>query len=383
VGGFRDTLEKFSSRSCKDSDIATLANNCKQLKCLDISCSTGVSNRIADYILTFEHLEELNLYEVSCLDETSLLYILTAFTEVDISKGIYSQNDDADILSSSEDMFKDTGDSSKIPQDITPEIIPSEIIPSAVIPSEVTHSVESAPSDITCPPSVTPSLSDTVCSPVFRSQLLQKFGCSWARKRHIKLISQFSNLTSLILSKVRSCVLTPLKDLKNLRSFGLWYSRFVLVEDLLKAIGTQLDCLSITDVVGTDFDFIRLYCRSVACLHLCFTDARELIMPRNWNIHGTSWHRRTAYPSVVSLQIFLNDLAVVQYLLTHFRNLENLFFSNNFDVIFFESLLQRMYNPHLRTLYWGDEVAVTFHGRIASVKKFYSDGVKGVQNIVV
>jgi hypothetical protein len=87
VGGFRDTLEKFSSRICEDSDIATLANNCKQLKCLDISCSTGVSDRIVGDILTFRHLQDLNLCEVRSLSEDALQHLLSSFAKVDVAEG--------------------------------------------------------------------------------------------------------------------------------------------------------------------------------------------------------------------------------------------------------------------------------------------------------
>jgi hypothetical protein len=106
-------------------------------------------------------------------------------------------------------------------------------------------------------------------------------------------------------------------------------------------------------------------------------------LPRNWKLPGAGWHPVNAYPSVQSLQIFMSDLAVVEYILTRVRNLRTLFFSDNFNQLFFEGLLERIHNPHLQNLYWGDGVAVTFDGRIASVKKFYSDGVTGVQNIVI
>ena len=42
VQGFRDTLERFSSRSCGYSDIGALAKNCIKLRCLDISSSEGI-----------------------------------------------------------------------------------------------------------------------------------------------------------------------------------------------------------------------------------------------------------------------------------------------------------------------------------------------------
>jgi len=48
--GFRDTVERFSSRSCGYSDIETLAKNCSSLRYLDVSSSEGISFRFVDYV---------------------------------------------------------------------------------------------------------------------------------------------------------------------------------------------------------------------------------------------------------------------------------------------------------------------------------------------
>jgi hypothetical protein len=108
-----------------------------------------------------------------------------------------------------------------------------------------------------------------------------------------------------------------------------------LVENLFKLIGSQLNCLGFIDAAGTDFDLIRRNCSSVECLHLRFSKAEELRLPRNWKLPGAGWHPVAAYPSVQSLQIFMNDLAVVEYILTHVRYVRTLFFGNNSDQIFF------------------------------------------------
>jgi hypothetical protein len=50
VKGFRDTLERFSSRSCGYSHTEKLAKNCDRFRCLDTSSSEGTSFRGVHYI---------------------------------------------------------------------------------------------------------------------------------------------------------------------------------------------------------------------------------------------------------------------------------------------------------------------------------------------
>jgi hypothetical protein len=501
VEGFKETLETFSSRSCRDSDLEILAKNCKQLKRLDISCS-DISDKVMLNILQFELLEELNLCNVRNLSNTALLFILEALIADDVSRRMYFPRDSGDksrsttgtssagtssastptLSSSGTASDNNNSDNSKtegtrsgfipsadipstdipsadipstdIPStdillaDILPagsysmssfsdvslggisltgilsEVnssgllplacsptsitlseliavasasssaggssarthlsgIPSQLIPSRGIPPSGKDSVATTAPRYTLPPTGSPTLPDAPRSPIFRTKLLKKFGCSHVETKHIKLIPIFSNLTSLVMSHVQKCSLKPLKELKHLRAFALRYSRFCLVGELLNAIGSQLSCLNFTDVADTDFDFIRRNCTALECLHLCFSESNRLHLPQNWNLPGSIWHPSCAYPSVQTLQIFMTDLAVVQYIVSRFRNLRTLFFSNNFDQIFLEGLLQRVQNPHLQKLYWGDGVAVTFDGKFASTKKFYSEGVTGVQNIVI
>ncbi|XP_033609014.1 uncharacterized protein LOC111868618 [Cryptotermes secundus] len=152
VQGFRDTLEKFASRSCRDSDLEELANNCKRLRCLDISDSPDVSDAIVEHILKFEHLEELNLCEVSFLSEEALGRLLEGLCDVQVFRCGDTQKDLENLLGCGKDTAKDTGASS-------------------------------------------------VSSPSPRSQRLKIFGCADPRKQHIDLIAQFSNLTSISLSQ--------------------------------------------------------------------------------------------------------------------------------------------------------------------------------------
>jgi hypothetical protein len=380
VEGFKETLEIFSSRSCRDSDLEILANNCKKLRRLDISCNIDISDKIVDHIIKFERLEELILYDVSNLSTAGLLCILKAFTDVDVSRGIYCDNVGVDISSSSEEHLRDNEDLST---GSSAGNIPEDTIPSEDIPSEITSTVDTTSSACLPPEVHIPSLSDAPCPSVFRSQLLKTFGCKYAGREHIYLISQFSNLTSLILSNILSGTLTPLKNLKHLRAFALRHSEFFLVEDLLKEIGSQLYCLGFTEVVGTNLYFISRNCRSVLCLHICIVKYKFLYLPRDWKLPGAPFCRLAPIPSVKSLQIFVSNLAVVKHILTSFRNLTRLYFINIHDDLFFKSLLQRVNHPHLQKIYWSNHVTVTFDGNIASVKKFYSNGVTHTRNIVI
>jgi hypothetical protein len=105
------------------------------------------------------------------------------------------------------------------------EIMPSPAILSVDIPSGGIHSAKATPSPYT-PRSVISPISDVPMPPAFKTRLLKMFGCSGAGIEHITFISNFSNLTSLVLSDVRNCGLTSLKRLKYLRSLALWYSRY-------------------------------------------------------------------------------------------------------------------------------------------------------------
>ncbi|KDR08188.1 uncharacterized protein LOC110839679 [Zootermopsis nevadensis] len=85
LGALRESLVKFMSRSCTDSDIETLANECKNITHLDISCSTELSDNAIDHLLKFNSLRELNLLEVNSISQEALHHLLARFAEVDIS----------------------------------------------------------------------------------------------------------------------------------------------------------------------------------------------------------------------------------------------------------------------------------------------------------
>lgn len=167
---------------------------------------------------------------------------------------------------------------------------------------------------------------------------MSKLGCSLVGTEHISFVSKFSSLNSPVFSDLQGYVLGTVRDFKHLREFAAWYSNFVFIKDFLESIGSQLNCLSFTDVAGMDFELVRRNCSSVKCLHLCFSQAEDLLLPRNWKFPGVFLHPFDAYPSVQSLQVFMSDLAIVEYVLTRVRNLRTLFSSNNFDSMFFEGL---------------------------------------------
>jgi hypothetical protein len=330
VRGFRDSLKGFASRSCKDSDIETLASNCRHLRYLDISDSSDISDRIVDHILMFECLEELNLCNVSSLSSEALQLILNGLSEVELSgSGASPQNVDV-FPSGSKDFPKDSGVST-----------------------------------VGCPSSAS-----------FRSQLLKSFGWTCATKKHIETISQkFPNLTSLSLSNIHRCLLTPLRQLKYLQQFTLIDSSFFLVQELLTAIGSQLKCLKIVDVFGADFDFICQKCPSLICLHISFSLSGDLRLPRNYWKADPRKLPVQVIPSVEFLQLELDDLRAVKYILNHFRNLKKLFMGyNSCDKKFIDGIIQRKYMTHLEEFFWGNNVAVKFHGMIATVRCFQNDG---------
>jgi hypothetical protein len=324
VEGFRDTLETFSSRSSWDSDIETLAKNCKKLRCLDISSSEDISDGVVDHILKFQKLEELNLCEIDTLSHKALQDILNGFAEVEFS--------------GSEDCWTEF----KIP--------PS--------PDKETPEDGGFPSKI------------------LRSQLLKNFGCSKATKQHIALISQkFPNLTSLSLSNIHTCMLTPLRNLQQLRAFTLIDSTFFLVEDFLQAAGSQLTCLDFVDVNGTDFNFICEKCPSLVCLHLCFDSIKNIQIYPKYNEGEPENNHVPNIQSVKFLQLFLREYCDADYILKCFRNLRKLFMgSTRYGGNLLEEILRRKYLIHLEELFLGNQVVVKFFGSVIYATRFNANG---------
>ncbi|PNF25905.1 hypothetical protein B7P43_G10650 [Cryptotermes secundus] len=330
VQGFRDTLEKFASRSCRDSDLEELANNCKRLRCLDISDSPDVSDAIVEHILKFEHLEELNLCEVSFLSEEALGRLLEGLCDVQVFRCGDTQKDLENLLGCGKDTAKDTGASS-------------------------------------------------VSSPSPRSQRLKIFGCADPRKQHIDLIAQFSNLTSISLSQV-NYPLTLLKDLKYLVIFKISNSRFMYVNELLIAVGNRLKCLNIVNVLCTDYDFLRANCVSLICLHLCFKARSDLILPPDYS------EARPAppdFPKVEFLQLYIRELLAAKYILFGFKKLTR--FNLQIEVpdyrIYLEHILDRGDKVHLEEVYWKN-VVIKFYPNVFTITTFHSDGTKTVHNVL-
>jgi hypothetical protein len=315
VEGSGNTSLEFSSRSCLNADVETLVNNCKQLRCLDISSGHFVTDSAVEHILKFEHLEELNLCEVNLLSEKGLLCVLNGLAEVGISE--------------SEESLKDI-----------------EILPSCS--TNMSDSRE-------------PS-ADASRSPVLRSQLLKSFGCNGAIEQHICLIAQkFSNLTSLALSDIQNSPLTPLKDLKHLENFTLKRSSFSLAREILTAIGNQLKWLNIADVAGTDFIFIWEKCTSFLCLHLLFAVREDLSLPQNYKHSEPSYFRDPDFCTILNLQLSMNDILAARYIVSRFLHFKKLCMRCSFgDGTFFEDILSRTIVVTLREFFWGDSIVVIF-----------------------
>jgi hypothetical protein len=327
LGTFRNTLEKFSSLSCCDKDIQTLANNCKLLRCLDISGSFHISDRIADYILQFKHLEELNLCEVHSLSEEGVQDILNGFADVDLSCSLHSLKANDISSSSTENLM-----------------------------------MVSAGSSV-----------DMSRSPASRLQILKSFGCSYATIQHIHVIAQFSNLTSLALSNI-TYILTPLRKLKHLQKFTLIDSRFILAQDLLIAIGSHLKCLNIVDVFGTDLHFISETCQSLVCLHLRFHKVEDLWLLRRHQAPDPNRLPIFDFPSVVFLELFVCERSTAEYIVTRFPNLKKLFMRYIFDDTFLVWTRNNKNLQHLKEVFWGDDSVIHFTEKCAYITEFYSDG---------
>lgn len=329
VQGFRDTLEKFASRSCRDSDLEELANNCKSLRYLDISDSSDVSDAIVEHILRFEYLEELNLCEVSFLSEEALGRILKGLCDVQLSDCGDIQKHRESLRSWGKDMGKDSG----------------------VYP---------------------------MSSPSPRWQRLKIFGCADPRKQHIDMIAQFSNLTSISLSQVNYS-LTPLRGLKYLIYFKVSNSRFIYVSELLIAIGNRLKCLNIVNVSCTDYDFLRVNCVSLVCLHLCFETRSDLILPPDYCEVRPPL---PDFPNVEFLQLYIRELLAAKYILFGFKRLRkfNLQIVVPDYLIYLEHILDRGDKIHFGEVFWKN-VVIQFYPNMFRISAFHSDGTKTAHNV--
>jgi len=213
--------------------------------------------------------------------------------------------------------------------------------------------------------------------------LLKSFGCSNVIDPHINLISQFYNLTSLVLSNVsRVRTLAPLRHLKMLKNFTLIRSAFIFAQEVLKSIGNQLICLNLIDVWNTDFSFISHSCRSLECLHLHFSYSYKLILPPNYLNPESHSLPLPDFPNVVALQLYLTEDLARYYVLSRFHNLKKLsLVSTDDDVFLLESLMQRRMMTGLEELYWGCDTVILFSGNTATKTVFHLGGQVTVRHI--
>jgi len=338
VEGFRNTLEEFSCREFWERDLAILAHKCRHITRLNIGVPIDYLSRAFCYISRFQYLEELNLSRMRNLPENELQRILLWL---------------AGVLPSDEESLEETEDISA-------------------------HSAGSSQDS--------GNTSAAGSSPTFPTRcpgLLKSFGCSNVIDPHINLISQFYNLTSLVLSNVsRVRTLAPLRHLKMLKNFTLIRSAFIFAQEVLKSIGNQLICLNLIDVWNTDFSFISHSCRSLECLHLHFSYSYKLILPPNYLNPESHSLPLPDFPNVVALQLYLTEDLARYYVLSRFHNLKKLsLVSTDDDVFLLESLMQRRMMTGLEELYWGCDTVILFSGNTATKTVFHLGGQVTVRHI--
>jgi hypothetical protein len=310
VKGFKDTLEKFSSRSCVEEDLETLANNCSRIKCLDINGNFTVENTIYKHILSFRHIIELDLSTVTFLPSNDLLLILNS------------------------------------------------------LGGFVTLNLDSRNSSGASSSRATSETSD-------RSEALTKLGANCSIiQRVFPRIEKFKNLTSLTLSKVVSRKLWQLRELKHLKKFKFCNSGFSLIEEILSDIGKQLICLNLINVAGTDIRPIGVHCPFLECFHLCFSISQHLILPVHRDFDASS----PLFGSVVSLKLHLEDRRAAEYILNKMCNVKKLVMSYEFDDAFLDRIIRRNWLKNLEELHWGGSTVLKFSEGVININEFYPDG---------
>lgn len=339
VDGFKDTLEEFSTRNYLESDIETLANKCKRIKCLELGGRKNISTNIFNLISRFESVEELNLIMLSFINSVDLQRILCWLVGRIPSGKSSSQN--------SGDIPTHTGVSSQTRE----EELVDEQLPNP---------------------------------PGRHSGQLKSFGCANVTEEHINSICMFFNLTSLIISDVLPpCSLTPLRHLNQLKNLTLIRSFFSDAEELLTAVGNHLICLKIIDVFGTNFTFISQNCRSLECFHLFFSRPQHLILPANYRCIDSHSLPFPDFSSVITLQMYITERLAQRYIVSRFPNLRKLSVVLTCDdFILLDSLLRGSRPTSLKELYWGSDTLVIFSERGYNIYKFVrvSEGI--VQRIV-
>ena len=153
--------------------------------------------------------------------------------------------------------------------------------------------------------------------------LLKPFRCLYATDQHIEMISQFHNLTSLVLLNPQPAAsLRSLSHRKVLKNFTLIESKFSGVQDVLTSLGNQLICLCLTDVLITDFYFVIRNCRSLECIYLYFSFSYHLLLSGNTVTRESGSVPVLGFPHVVALEVFRTALSTMQYILNCFQNMK-------------------------------------------------------------
>jgi hypothetical protein len=328
VEGFRNTLEEFVSPRFWYRNITTLARNCKYIKRLDVGGAIIYTSMPFNYISRFKYIEELNISQLYYLPVNELERILLW-----LGGSIAS----ADERSEEADNFRTrTGDTSE---------------------GSGMYSVSGG-------------------SPTYTARnpgLLKSFGCLNATYKHINLISKFYNLTSLLLNNSFSSVsLAPLRNLKLLKNITLMGYIFCDIQEFLKSMGNQLICLNLTDILYTDLSFISEYCRSLECLHICFSFDPLLsteICQRRVTVLGPMQD----FAHVVHLQLYSIEINANQDVLKHFPKLRKLSIVFTGGCLCLESLIRRHMLTRLEELYWGKNIVIHFNGSSA-IKTVFSFG---------
>jgi hypothetical protein len=329
VEGFRNTLEEFACPLISFSDFARVADNCKYVKRVDIGGPLNFLSHAFDYISAFKYIEDLNISGVYDLYEKDLHRILLWLTGI-----LAFDEGSSEGAGSSRTRTGDTSEGSGM---------------SSVAEGSRTY-------------------------PARNSGQLKSFGCLNATDKHINLISQFYNLTSLVLvNEESSPSLAPLGNLKLLKNLALERYIFSDIQEVLKSIGNQLICLNLKDVENTDLSFISQNCFTLECLHIQFPFTSHALSS------GKSHHEKPGtvpaaeFPHVLALQLYFCPNTVWQYIVSSFPNLKKLSLPYPHDLLLLENEIQERRLAYLEEFYWGKDTVVHFNGRIATRVEFYSD----------
>jgi hypothetical protein len=318
ISGSEESLEEFTSRSVVESDLETLANNSRSIKCLNINGRFTTEDKVYRHILSFRHLTDLDLSDVSFLRGRELLLILNSlggFVSLNLDSGDRRTGTSAGETSETSD----------------------------------------------------------------RSQFLKTLGCNFSNIHHIfPRIEKFKNLTSLSMSNVLTRSLTQLRELRHLKKLMFRNSRFSLIEEILPEIGKQLTCLNLVNVAGTDLRPIGVHCYLLECLHLSFNVSQFLVLP----LRFVSEEFSPVLGNVTTLQLYLEDLGTVESVLDHVCNVKKLVMTYRIaDEAFLEKLLDRKWLKNLEELHWAGNIVIKLSETVKTLYEFYPDGRASVHHM--